>query len=115
MDKRVGVSWHARGTLGPPSCTSLEGPWVIENADGKRIALLSAWGSDEQESMACLMAAAPDLLKALMLAYAKANPLGGPAKVFEAAAQRIRAGESLTEVMDDYGLAWTSPAKRGAS
>lgn len=47
--------------------------------------------------------------------YATANPLGGPAKVFEAAAQRIRAGESLTEVMDDYGLAWTSPAKRGAS
>lgn len=40
--------------------------------------------------------------------YADANPLGGPARVFEAAASRIRAGENLADVMDDYGLAWTT-------
>lgn len=46
-------------------------------------------------------------------AYAEINPLGGPAKVFEAVASRIRAGENLADVMDDYGLAWTTDDKRG--
>ena len=38
--------------------------------------------------------------------YARANPFGGPAAVFDAAAERIRAGEPLEEVMRDYGLSW---------
>lgn len=37
-------------------------------------------------------------------AYAKANPLGGPARVFEAMAARIRAGEDYYAVLDDYGF-----------
>lgn len=36
--------------------------------------------------------------------YAKANPLGGPAKVFDAMADRIRAGEDYYDVLDDYGF-----------
>jgi len=34
--------------------------------------------------------------------YARRNPLGGPAKVFEAMAARIRAGEEYYSVLDDY-------------
>lgn len=36
--------------------------------------------------------------------YAKVNPLGGPARVFEAMAERIRSGEAYEEVLADYGL-----------
>lgn len=36
--------------------------------------------------------------------YAARNPLGGPAKVFEAMAERIRAGEEYYSVLDDYGF-----------
>lgn len=34
--------------------------------------------------------------------FRKANPLGGVAKMFEAMACRIRAGESYADVLDDY-------------
>lgn len=37
-------------------------------------------------------------------AYAKANPLGGPATMFDAIANRLRAGEPMAEVLEDYGL-----------
>lgn len=36
--------------------------------------------------------------------YARLNPLGGPAKVFDAMAARIRAGEPYDAVLADYGL-----------
>lgn len=36
--------------------------------------------------------------------YAKANPLGGPARMFESMAARIRAGEDYYSVLDDYDL-----------
>lgn len=36
--------------------------------------------------------------------YLKKNPLGGPAKVFEMMASRIRAGEDYHDVLKDYGL-----------
>lgn len=36
--------------------------------------------------------------------YARRNPLGGPAVVFEAMASRVRAGENFYEVLDDYGF-----------
>ena len=39
-----------------------------------------------------------------MLRYREKNPLGGPAKVFEAMAGRIRAGEDYYDVLDDYGF-----------
>ena len=36
--------------------------------------------------------------------YLKPNPLGGPAKVFDTIANRIRAGEDRHAVLDDYGF-----------
>ncbi len=36
--------------------------------------------------------------------YRKANPLGGPGKVFDAMADRIRAGDDYYEVLADYGF-----------
>lgn len=42
--------------------------------------------------------------------YARRNPLGGPAKVFEAMAARIRAGEDYYAVLEDYGLQVKHPA-----
>ena len=38
--------------------------------------------------------------------YIAKNPLGGPAKVFDAIADCIRAGDSIESVMATYGLAW---------
>ncbi len=37
--------------------------------------------------------------------YERKNPLGGPASVFRAAAERIEAGEDYDAVLRDYGLA----------
>lgn len=37
-------------------------------------------------------------------AYAKANPLGGPAKMFYAIAERIEAGDDFHAVLADYGV-----------
>jgi hypothetical protein len=39
--------------------------------------------------------------------YAAKNPLGGPATMFDAIADRIRAGEPMDAVLDDYGLTFT--------
>ncbi len=39
-------------------------------------------------------------------AYHKPNPLGGPARVFDACADSIRAGDSITRAMAEYGLKW---------
>ena len=36
--------------------------------------------------------------------YAAANPLGGPARMFEAIAERIRSGEDYYAVLADYGV-----------
>lgn len=36
--------------------------------------------------------------------YDRDNPLGGPAKMFDAIAERIRAGEDYHEVLRDYGV-----------
>lgn len=36
--------------------------------------------------------------------YHKPNPIGGPAKMFDAIADRIRAGDSMNACMADYGL-----------
>lgn len=36
--------------------------------------------------------------------YARANPLGGPATMFDAIARRLRSGEPYDEVLADYGL-----------
>ena len=38
--------------------------------------------------------------------YMTPNPLGGPAKVFDACADAIRAGDPIDEAMAAYGLAW---------
>lgn len=41
-------------------------------------------------------------------AYFVPNPLGGPANMFDAIADRIRAGEDMESVMDDYGIKFRS-------
>lgn len=38
--------------------------------------------------------------------YMRINPLGGPAKVFDACADAIRAGDSTEQAMANFGLAW---------
>jgi hypothetical protein len=43
--------------------------------------------------------------------YHKPNPLGGPAVIFDACANAIRAGDSIKDAMDDYGLKF----KKGAA
>lgn len=59
--------WAYRGTLGPKSATHLAGPCVIEiAATGQQIAILSGWRNDRQIADAALMAAAPELLQALL-------------------------------------------------
>ena len=47
--------------------------------------------------------------------YAKANPLGGPATMFDTIAYRLRAGEPMAEVLEDYGLRFSSPANASVS
>jgi hypothetical protein len=44
--------------------------------------------------------------------YKRRNPLGGVAKVFEAVASRIRAGNPLAATMEDFGLMWTKDLKQ---
>lgn len=44
--------------------------------------------------------------------YAKPNPFGGPAAIFDACANQIRAGESLKSAMDDFDLRFKSKAGR---
>ena len=41
--------------------------------------------------------------------YMRANPLGGPAKVFYACADAIRAGDPIDQAMANFGLAWAAP------
>ena len=36
--------------------------------------------------------------------YEAANPLGGPARMFDAIAERIRSGEEYHSVLADYGV-----------
>ena len=43
-------------------------------------------------------------------AYAKANPLGGPASMFRAIAERIEAGEEYWAVLRDYGVSLGNPS-----
>lgn len=38
--------------------------------------------------------------------YMTPNPLGGPAKVFDACADAIRAGDPIDQAMANFGLAW---------
>ena len=41
--------------------------------------------------------------------YHEPNPLGGPAKVFDAIADRVRAGDNLEATMADMGVQWVRP------
>lgn len=47
--------------------------------------------------------------------YKQANPLGGPATMFDTIAERIRAGEDMASVMDDYGIRFESSARPAGS
>lgn len=47
-------------------------------------------------------------------AYRAANPLGGPASMLRAAAERIEAGEEYHAVLADYGLAHIDPFRKFA-
>ena len=44
-------------------------------------------------------------------AYQAANPLGGPAKMFDAIADRLRAGDSFDAVINDYGIRFVKRKK----
>lgn len=81
---------------------------AVRNAD-KSLALrawLAAWTAmlvrSEQQPRK-MVYATPE-------AYAAVNPMGGPAVIFEAMANRIRAGEDFYSVIDDYGLESKSAA-----
>lgn len=54
------------------------------------------------------------LAKALLEAarYHALNPLGGPAKSFDACADAIRAGTPVDAAMRDFGLAWRRKGAR---
>lgn len=45
--------------------------------------------------------------------YHKPNPLGGPARIFDCIADRIRAGEPIKDAMDDYGVRYKRRAAEG--
>lgn len=60
--------WRARGTLGPASAQHLKGPHVVEDSEGKQVAVVSGFGCDETMSIARVMAASPDLLNVLQVA-----------------------------------------------
>jgi hypothetical protein len=64
--------WSYRGSLGPHSNPHLLGPHVVENATGIQIAILNGWRSEVSEANARLLAAAPDLLEALIVARQEA-------------------------------------------
>ena len=70
--------------------------------------LRGKWTRDEMSEVA--KAAFDDMTataKALRAAhkYMRGNPLGGPAKVFDACADSIRAGDPIEQAMANFGLA----------
>lgn len=73
--------------------------------------LRGRWTGDEMSEVA--KAAFDDMTataKALRAAhkYMRGNPLGGPAKVFDACADSIRAGDPIEQAMANFGLAWAA-------
>lgn len=73
--------------------------------------LRGKWTRDETSEVA--KAAFDDMTataKALRAAhkYMRSNPLGGPAKVFDACADAIRAGDPIEQAMANFGLAWAA-------
>lgn len=44
--------------------------------------------------------------------YHFANPLGGPAKVFDAIADMVRAGDSLDSAMAVFGVKWADAGRK---
>jgi len=74
--------------------------------------LKRVWEESDKAEADLLAALSSPLEKAEK--YAKDNPLGGPAKMFEAIASRIRAGEDYYAVLDDYDLQHKSPPSANA-
>lgn len=60
------------------------------------------------------LAEALDLLHGIK-EYREKNPLGGPAKVFDAMADQIRAGDDFNKVIADYGWCPVARAERAES
>lgn len=75
---------------------TVRGRWLDDEAETRAV-------YDEQRQVA----------KALrsLAKYHKENPLGGPAKVFDAVADAIRAGDSVGSAMRAFDLKWAD-AKR---
>lgn len=72
--------------------------------------LRGQWGDDDQQARADydeMIQTARQLIKAHR--YMRESPLGGPAKVFDACADAIRAGEKIDNAMAEFGLAWQRP------
>lgn len=82
---------------------------IRTHADELRLAhtVAGRWPADEEEVRAEFdeLAALADRL-ANSAKYHRPNPLGGPAVVFDACADSIRAGDSIESAMADYGLEW---------
>jgi len=77
----------------------------------ERHTLRGKWPRDEMSEVA--KSAFDDVTataKALRAAhkYMRVNPFGGPAKVFDACADSIRAGDSVEFAMASFGLAWVA-------
>lgn len=67
-------------------------------------------GHHRKDYAAWLARTLNDATRAQASAYEQANPLGGPATMFDTIARRIRAGEPYDEVLADYGLARAAEA-----
>jgi hypothetical protein len=91
----------------PPSCFGCGADWHswegctrhLELMDVYLCAKCAAKCTNTQEALR-----EHEAVKARAEEYAKHNPLGGPATMFETIARRLRAGEEYHEVMHDYGI-----------
>lgn len=72
--------------------------WIVERWMDKETGVpVDLWACNE-----CKLRFEP--INAAKKRYEAANPLGGPARMFEAIAERIRAGEEYHSVLADYGV-----------
>ena len=73
------------------ACHTVRGRWTAEEAEA-------------QQAYKELRQLAAGLRKAKK--YHEPNPLGGPAKIFDAIADSVRAGDDLSAAMAHFGVQW---------
>ena len=79
------------------ACHTVRGRWPKDEGEVRAV-------YDEQRQVAKTLRAAAR--------YHAANPLGGPAKLFDAVADQIRAGESVDAAMRAFELKWDRGARK---